>query len=96
MSDSLIDRQLARLSPRLAAARAPTVFLDQLAHRLNFQREAGDDAVFALALVFELFETNQIARLQPRIARSPRADRVGMHAVLVAQLRRRRASLQLL
>ncbi len=52
------------LSPRLAAARASIIFLDKVSHHINVKRKPGDHAVFAMAIVFELLEGNEVTGLE--------------------------------
>jgi hypothetical protein len=79
----------------LFAARAPAVFCDQLANRINFHRELCDHAVLARALGLELLEPRQIARFQSAVLISPQPDRLGV-AVTAARLLRGRAGVELL
>lgn len=58
------------LSPRLPAARAPTVLFDKLLHRVDLEGQLGDDAILAPALVFKLLGPDEVARFEAGISRS--------------------------
>src|SRR5580704_9733162 len=88
-------RALARASPLLFAARAPTVFCDQLSDRINFHGQPCNHAIFACALGLELFQPREIAGFEPGISIAPLSNRIGVKAMSSGELGSGRAGVKL-
>src|SRR5476651_1284187 len=73
-------------SPLLAAVKAPSVFSDQVLHRVELDRLRRDDALHLRVFNLELLQANDVAELHAGVLGPPQPDGVSVDAVATAEL----------